>query len=216
MWAIVPLKYFVNAKSRLSDLLSPDERQTLVRLMARDVLGALAATTGLRGVLIVSREPEVGALAAEFDARVFEESESSDLSAAVTAASAHAVSELGANGTLIVHADLPLAQAEDFDALLAGHVDFSLVPDDANLGTNCIAATPPNPIEYRYDGRSFEPHLDAARRVGLEPLVCEIPRLRLDIDTEQDVAALLATPSPSRTADWLRAQNMEHRLQAAT
>ena len=182
MWAIVPLKYFDNAKSRLSDVLSATERQLLVRTMARDVLRALAGCTHLDGILINSRESEVADLAKEFGAEVFVEPEGSNLSQSVTLAGNWLTDEHAAQGTLIVHADIPLATSADFDALLKEHSGISLVPDDEGMGTNCIVASPPNPIDYRYDGKSFKPHLQAAKQAGFEPRVCEIAGLQLDID----------------------------------
>ena len=220
MWAIVPLKYFDDAKSRLADVLSATERQLLVRTMARDVLHALSQCEGLRGILINSRESEVFALAQEFNAEVFMEPKGSSLSQSVTLAGDWLVRERRATGTLIVHADIPLARGDDFQELLRDHDRFSLVPDDEGQGTNCIAASPPNPIEYRYDGHSFEPHLQAATANGLQPRVCEIPGLQLDIDTRDDLSKLLAavnqaheTDAPiGETGTYLEASGIAQRL----
>ena len=216
MWAIVPLKYFDNAKSRLSDALSSTERQLLVRTMARDVLRALAGCTYLQGILINSRESEVSDLAKEFGAEVFVEPEGSDLSQSVTLAGVWLKQERAATGTLIVHADIPLATSADFDELLKNHSGISLVPDDEGMGTNCIVASPPNPIDYRYDGKSFRPHLEAARKAGFEPRVCEIAGLQLDIDTAADLRKLLAVvnteQSIGETGTYLETSGIAQRL----
>jgi 2-phospho-L-lactate guanylyltransferase len=220
---VVPLKYFADAKSRLANVLSPVERQLLVRYMARDLLGALATLTAeansLTGILITSREHEVATLAEEFGAEVFSEPDHADLSRSVTLASDWLMHNRAASGTLIVHADLPLASPADFAKLLAAHSEFTLVPDDEHLGTNCLLATPPNPIEYHYNGRSFKPHLAAARQAGIEPKVCEIPGLGLDIDTEQDLKRLLGAFSADRnprnvseTATYLESSGIAQRL----
>ncbi len=220
MWAIVPLKYFDDAKSRLSDVLSATERQLLVRTMARDLLGALTQCTRLQGILINSRESEVLTLAQEFGAEVFVEPLDSTLSESVTLASRWLERERHATGTLIVHADIPLARSDDFDALLQDHRELSLVPDDEGLGTNCIVASPPNLIEYRYDGKSFKPHLQAAIDKGISPRVCEIAGLQLDIDTRADLSKLLAavkiahgagTPI-GETGTYLEASGIAQRL----
>ena len=191
MWAIVPLKYFADAKSRLSHVLSATERQLLVRVMARDVLFALRDCPLLSGILINSREGEVFALAEELGAEVFVEPQGSTLSESVTLASDWLMRERHAQGTLIVHADIPLARSADFEHLLQQHESLTLVPDDEALGTNCLVATPPNAISYHYDGRSFPVHRQNAEAAGLTPLVCEIPRLQLDIDTPDDLLKLL-------------------------
>jgi len=41
--------------------------------------------------------------------------------------------------------------------------------------------------------------VDAARRCAIEPTVVRLPRIALDIDTPDDLALFLATPSPTRT-----------------
>ena len=131
---------------------------------------------------------------------VFAEPEGSNLSESVTLASAWLEKQRNATGTLIVHADIPLARSSDFDTLLEHHGRLSLVADDEGLGTNCIAASPPNPFEYRYDGRSFEPHLQAAKRAGITPRVCDIEGLQLDIDTAKDLSKLLAALNVAKSA----------------
>ena len=212
MWAIVPLKYFADAKSRLAAVLSAQERQQLVRHMARDVIAALKATTGLAGILLVSREAEVADMAREFNVELFVEPAGVDLSRSVILASEYLVKEQAARGTLIVHADIPLANPAAFNALLAAHHQFTLLPDDERLGTNCIAATPPNPIEYRYDGRSFEPHRQAAQAAGIDCVVCEIPALGLDIDTPADLATLIQANAFGETATYLETSGIAQRL----
>lgn len=212
MWAIVPLKYFANAKSRLAPVLSVAERQLLVRHMARDVLRALTTTAGLDGILLVSREAEVVALAEEFEVELFVEPEGLDLSSSVELASQHLIDTKSASGTLIVHADIPLANPAAFNALLAAHDEFTLVPDDQRQGTNCIAASPPNPIKYRYDGKSFEPHRQAADQAGLRSVVCEIPALALDIDTPEDLQTLISANSVGETAAYLASSGIALRL----
>ena len=63
----VPVKDLANAKQRLVSFLSPAERSDLARAMLGDVLEALARAR-LGSVLVVTREPEVEALAASHDA----------------------------------------------------------------------------------------------------------------------------------------------------
>ena len=52
------------------------------------------------------------------------------------------------------------------------------------------------PLKFGDD--SFLPHLDAARRAGLEPKILRLPRLGLDIDNPADLAAFLKIPSNTR------------------
>ena len=65
VWALVPFKGGAGAKRRLEAVLSEEERGGLARAMLRDVLVALAGSPGLAGVLLVSRDADVHAFAAE-------------------------------------------------------------------------------------------------------------------------------------------------------
>ena len=69
----MPVKDLANAKQRLAGVLDAEERQALFRAMLEDVLSALAATGGLAGILMVTRDPEAQALAARYGARVLVE-----------------------------------------------------------------------------------------------------------------------------------------------
>ena len=79
MWAIVPIKTFDQAKKRLANVLSPDERRSLMLAMARDVLTALSNSHHLTGILIVSRAPEADALAQAFATERYAESPDANL-----------------------------------------------------------------------------------------------------------------------------------------
>ncbi len=65
MWIVLPLKALNPVKSRLASVLSPDQRGFLMRAMIEDVLAALRACPQVEGILMVSRDPNVPALAAD-------------------------------------------------------------------------------------------------------------------------------------------------------
>src|SRR5215210_3131538 len=62
-WALVPVKPFGVAKSRLAETLPDAARQKLARELLARTLEVLGATKGLSGVAVVSRDPEVEAAA---------------------------------------------------------------------------------------------------------------------------------------------------------
>ena len=73
VWACVPVKEFTGAKSRLSRLLRPDQREVLAATMLEDVLAALAGATRLAGILVNTVDPQAAALAERYGARVVTE-----------------------------------------------------------------------------------------------------------------------------------------------
>jgi 2-phospho-L-lactate/phosphoenolpyruvate guanylyltransferase len=212
MWAIVPIKSLEAAKRRLADVLSVAERRALMLAMARDVLTALARSQRLTGVLIVSRSPEADALAQSFGTERFMESPDADLSQALTQASEYARDHLRARGVMIVPADVPLIEPGEIDEILAGHDTVTIMPDDEHLGTNGLICTPPDRIPFRFDGRSFRPHLEAARAAGAEPRIVPSPRFALDVDTPDDLRALLRQGAGTQTATFLERTGIAGRL----
>lgn len=223
MWAIVPIKSLESAKRRLADVLTQEERRALMLAMARDVLTALARCRALAGVLIVSRTPEADALAQAFGTERFTESPDADLSGALTQAAEYLRDHLGASGVMIVPADLPLISPDEIDEILAGHNEavasghgaVTVVPDDEHLGTNGLVCTPPTLIAFRFDGRSFRPHLQAATAAGANPRVVPSPRFALDVDVPDDLRALLARGPGTQTAIFLQRAGIARRLGVA-
>lgn len=210
--ALVPFKGTKAAKRRLGCVLDASDREGLVLAMVRDVLTALVASDGLGGVVVVSRD-EVGArLAEEFGVEVFADS-AADLSGAVAEASAHARTRNAISGTLFVPGDVPLIGPEDIAAILDGHRQVTVVPDAHDIGTNALATSPPNAFGYLFDGKSFKPHLAAAKRAGLETRVVRRPNFGIDVDTVAELAAVAAqAPASSHTGAFLRSSGIAERL----
>jgi 2-phospho-L-lactate guanylyltransferase len=214
MWAVVPVKDLAGAKQRLASVLDSRERLALYRAMLEDVLSALAATRGLDGVALVSRDGEAAGLAARFGARVIAEPANRGHRAAVSTA-ARVLATEGADGLLQLPGDLPLASAAEIETVLAAHgraPAVTLVPSHDGLGTNCLAASPPEALPFLFGDVSFEPHRLAARERGIEPAVLHLPGLGLDIDTPDDLALLLARPGRSATRAYLERSGIARRL----
>ena len=212
MWAVVPLKRFVDAKQRLAEVLSPAERKGLVAAMVHDVLSALAQASGLAGVLLVSREPEAAAIAAHYSAQLFAEPPGADLSEAVQAAGGYLMANDGAGATMILPADMPLVRGTDIDQVLSQHQRLTLVPDAIGDGTNCIISTPPNLIRYQFDGHSFKPHVEAAYAIDTTPQIVRNENFALDIDTPLDLDELLDRSEPCQTRTYLETSGIASRL----
>lgn len=215
MWAIVPIKQFEFAKARLAPVLDPGQRRDLMRAMATDVLESLAGTPGIERILVVSREPEVRALAAEVGASVLLEEEGGGLNAAV-AQGAQMAMEAGAEGIFVVHGDLPLATAEAFGAVLAAHAQspaVTVVADAERQGSNCLACSPPNIIPFLFGRESCPAHVAAARAQGIDAVVIDSPTLSLDVDCAADIETLLASTHGGRSVAFLRSSGIASRLE---
>ena len=214
IWAIVPLKSLDRAKQRLASVLSAEERRALMLAMARDVLTSLARSTELAGTLIVSRTPEADALSQAFGTERFAESPDADLPEALTQAAEYLRDQLGAHGAFIVPADVPLITEDDIDAAIRTHEVVSILPDEENVGTNGLILSPVDVMPLVFNGKSFRPHVDAAEALGLTPKIVPLPGFALDIDSPQDLKALLARGPQTQTGTYLDRSGIAERLQA--
>lgn len=205
IWCLVPVKRLKNAKQRLASVLSPEHRATLTRLMATDVIRAARACDRLAGVAVVTADDEIAALARGEGATVLAEEKDSGLNAALTGAAA-AVRAWGATGILILPGDVPLVRPSDIAEMLEGQAGgraVTIAPADSDGGSNALACSPPDAIQFRFGENSCERHCEAARRAGIEPTLRHLPRLALDIDRPADLGAMLAKTSRTMTYAFL-------------
>jgi len=189
----VPVKDLVNAKQRLVGALSPAERMALARAMLHDVLRALAAAP-VDARWVVTRDPEVAAIARDFGADVLREELNRGHTAAVAAAQREAT-RIGARLFATIPGDTPCVTAEEIGTLTtraAGEAAaVAFAPSRSGLGTNGVALHPPGAMPLTFGEPSFDNHLRVARERGLSIHVLALPGLGLDVDGPADLARLL-------------------------
>jgi len=201
--AVVPIKETSDAKRRLAGVLCAARRQELALAMFEDVLATLTGVRELGSIVVVTVDPAAAAIAARYGARVSNAGAREGHTGAVTAAAR----ELAAEAMLTLPGDIPLVEADDIRQLIDVHRHatgrgaraFTIVPAWDERGSNAILCSPAATVPLRFGADSFLPHLAAARRCAIEPTVARMPRIALDIDTPDDLALFLATPSPTRT-----------------
>ena len=202
---LIPVKDPANAKTRLAELLSEDERTRLAWAMFEDVSRAIATARKPDRVVMVTsfaraieRAPELG-----WDVLI-EEKQISE-SASVDWAS-RVLSESGFDMVMRLPADLPLVRAEDIDELLSVPLHSPgalIVPSREGTGTNAIIRTPPPLFPSRFGPNSFTLHKQEAASVGVECVIVNNARIALDIDEPGDVELLLESARGTETFDTL-------------
>jgi 2-phospho-L-lactate guanylyltransferase len=204
-WAVVPVKDTADAKQRLGDAVPPKLRRQLALAMIEDVLAALAASPGLAGLIVVTVDQAAAALAQRYRADIFTDAAREGQTGAVAAAARRLARE-GKGAMLTIPGDVPLVTPAEIAQVVAAHdraPDFVIVPAHDERGSNAILCAPPDGVPLRFGNDSFFPHLEAARRAGLEPKILRLPGIGLDIDNPADLAAFLKIPSKTRTRDFL-------------
>ncbi len=193
LWAIVPVKPLRRGRSRLSAVLSEDERTLLNFTMLGNTLKTLSEVPGIEQVLVVSRDPSALALAREYQARTVQEDGQPDINTALQRATV--VAQLySAQEILIVPADLPLLSKKDIEEIIKAGQDnppvVVIAPDRRNNSTNALYMNPAGIIDYCFGPDSFQQHLQKAQEKNINIKICQLSTLGLDLDLPEDLELL--------------------------
>ena len=173
--ALIPFKP-TGPKSRLSGILSPEEREAFARAMLEDVIAA--AKDANCSPVIVATEL--------FDSEDIQVTiADKDLSGTLNEVLSQAVGSV-----LILMADLPLATGPAIRRVVSTKSDIAIVPGRGG-GTNAIFVAEPAKFHVDYYGMSFSKHLRIAQEAGLSCEVIDSFLLHTDIDEEEDLVELL-------------------------
>jgi 2-phospho-L-lactate guanylyltransferase len=198
VWALVPAKAFDQGKSRLRPALADAARAAFARMLFDRVLGALAASGAVDGVLVATDSPAVAQAARAHDAAVrFDPPAAAGAPKPTLAAIVDAgLADLAARDAataLVLMADLPELTVDDVRALVAAaaRAPVAIVRADDGAHTNALALTPPACLRTAF-GRldSFAAHLAAARAAALAVVVVDNARIAFDVDGPADHARL--------------------------
>ncbi len=196
--AILPVKRFDRAKSRLGESVAETLRDRLARAMVADVLEALSRSSAIELTYVVSREQTVAQAAHEHGALVVADDAERGQSAAVMLGVRRALAD-GFERVLCIPGDCPALDPRELDALLASDAGAGesasaarvvIVPDRHGAGTNGLLLCPPDAIEPSFGPDSCERHRALALAAGASCRVDHTPSLLLDVDTGADLAAL--------------------------
>jgi 2-phospho-L-lactate guanylyltransferase len=199
--AVLPIKSFDAAKQRLSATLQGGSRHILAQAMFFDVLAVLRRARRVDSVAVVTDDHEVEAVLRGDPVTVLRENRRAGQSAAAAIGIDYALAE-GFQRVLLVPGDTPLLDPEEIDRLLeSSRVDrlaVTIVPDRHREGTNALLLSPPEALAPSFGPGSLERHLAAAQEAGVSCEVEELDSLMLDVDTSDDLAALVDRLARSR------------------
>jgi 2-phospho-L-lactate guanylyltransferase len=209
MWVVIPVKDLESCKSRLAHALPGHARPTLMGALLADLLDMLKTCAGISGVAVVTRCPRAAQLARTHNADVLTLEADCCLNSGVAAA----ISELATRHipeVMILHADLPVANTADIEALLQAHHNsgaaVTLVPDNQENGTNAMLLSLPASMQFFYGQHSYSKHLDYCQQHAIAVQTARNEHIGYDIDLWQDFAPLLSLRTAGnrqQLARWL-------------
>ncbi len=165
-----------NPKTRLSALLSLEEREQFAKAMLEDVKAAVK--DAMCNPVLVCTEL--------FDSEDIQVTVAdTDLNGTLNDILPQSIGP-----TLIIMADLPLADTAAVRRMVSTEKDIAIAPGRGG-GTNAIFMKDPHRFHVDYYGTSFLKHLKIAEEAGLSVDVVDSFRLHTDIDEPWDLAELL-------------------------
>ena len=191
--AVLPVKRFDAAKTRLAESLPSGTRRAVAEAMFGDTLAALVRVRGLSAVAVVTAEEAAEARAADHGAIVLRDEQEAGHNPAAAIGIRHALAE-GYERVLLVPGDTPLLVPGEVEGLLersaAGEIGVAIVPDRHGSGTNGLLIRPPDAFEPAFGPDSRRRHVERAARAGLTHVVEPLASLTFDVDTPLDFADL--------------------------
>lgn len=199
--AIIPVSPLASAKSRLKDILTPEERKDLIKNMLLDVYTALKDACS--SIYVVSRDGEVLSFSRELGAIPILEESCKDLNSALQ----YALGKVEDETVAIVPADVPLLRKEDMGKLIKkveGRRRSALICPSRGGGTNLLILNPRDAIEPAYEGFSFLKHVELCRRNRVELYVYPSFYISVDINTPEDLGEIFIHGRGTYTYNYLR------------
>jgi len=196
LWALVPIKPFHAAKTRLRSVLSDSERLEMSKALFQKTMLVLEQVEGIVGIAVVSAE-RVACSAFQKPCLWIEEAGVYGLNAALHLATI-ALQSAGAEGLLIIPADLPLLDKDSIENMIQRATigdGMVIAPDRRRDGTNALLVKPPGLITYAFGAHSFARHVMAAQKNNIDPCIVENEILALDLDIPEDLALFQKTIS---------------------
>lgn len=192
---LMPVKTLTMAKSRL-DVPQPAQREPLMRAFALDAITAASQAHAVSQVYVVTDEPGFDVDGA---VRLPDEGDG-DLNRALHHASLRVRLLDPSMAVAAMCADLPCLDPDDLDAgLAAGMTPRWFVADAAGSGTTLLAAGPGVDLDPHFGPGSARRHEES----GASPVRAALPTLRMDVDTETDLAAARQIGIGPHTAEAL-------------
>ena len=195
---LVPVKPTSRAKSRLSPL-GDEARRALVAAFAADTVTAALGSPLVAAVMVVTDDHVLADGLSRLGASVVPDGASDDLNESLVQAAAEMHRRWPDLGLAVLCADLPALDTEELTSTLqvASAHPAAFVADAGGNGTTMVASVSPDHFAPRFGPGSRAAHgADGAHEI----VEVDVPTLRRDVDTPEDLREALDLGVGARTA----------------
>jgi 2-phospho-L-lactate guanylyltransferase len=208
-WAVLPVKSFDRAKTRLRPVLTESQCASIARLMAIDMLKTLTAVAAVDRILLLGQGSDQAELAERFGCEYADDDPALDISRnldQVYAGPAVAT----ADRALYRPGDMPHVRPGDIQRLLAWARDgITICRAARDGGSNATVACPPRGMHFSLGSGSAARHASAAKAERTRVEIVDDPAFQRDVDVPQDLAWLCRIGINCTTVDYLRETGLD-------
>jgi 2-phospho-L-lactate guanylyltransferase len=190
--AVIPMKSLHSAKSRLSNILTAQQRKNLVMYLLDATIKELKKSNFISEIIIVSNDKALKQYTCINNLKFIKDSDEG-VNQAVILADKYCIDN-GINANIVIPQDLPFISAKEIDKICIisnkYHKCIIICPSKRFDGTNVLFRKPPDVIKTHYDNNSYMNHLKEAYKFKIPIESLDIVKLRFDLDTKEDLLEL--------------------------
>lgn len=202
--AIIPVKTFSNAKTRLD--LSPEKIESLCKIMLEEILQIVSISPQIDKVIMVTKEKKAIEIGKRFDTYTIIDEKEESVNGAVALADKYLL-ENNFDASIVFPQDIPYIKTQDIDFMLnyKAPPNFAIiVPSRRFDGTNALVRMPIDLMETHYDEDSYKIHMNTAKEHTLNVAMVFVKRIMWDVDNAEDLKFLLEQKEKPHIAEKIK------------
>ena len=202
--AIIPVKTFSNAKTRLD--LSPQKIEELCKIMLEEILHTVSISPQIEKIIIVTKEEKAIEIGKKFNAEIIIDKKEESVNGAVALADRYLLDN-NYDASIVFPQDIPYIKTQDIDFMLNYKTppNFAIiVPSRRFDGTNALVRMPVNLMETHYDEDSYKIHMNTAKEHTLNVAMVFVKRIMWDVDNTEDLKFLLEQKEKPQIAEKIK------------
>lgn len=202
--AIIPVKTFSNAKTRLE--LSPQKIEGLCKVMLEEILHTISISPQIEKIVMVTKEEQAIEIGKKFNTITIIDEKEESVNSAVALADKYLL-ENNFHASIVFPQDIPYIKTQDIDFMLnyKAPPNFAIiVPSRRFDGTNALVRMPIDLMETHYDEDSYKIHMNTAKEHTLNVAMVFVKRIMWDVDNNEDLKFLLEQKEKPEIAEKIR------------
>jgi 2-phospho-L-lactate guanylyltransferase len=192
--AVIPMKNLHYAKSRLSNILTLQQRKELVLFLFNITIKTLKKSKFISEIIVVSSDKTIEKFSFK-NRLIFIKDLDNGVNNAIILADRYCVQN-NIDANIVIPHDLPFISVKEIDYICNISEKYPkcviICPSKRFDGTNILFRKPPRVIATFYDNNSYLNHLKEAEKFNIPLESINLDNLMFDIDTREDLLDFLS------------------------